>query len=96
MGVEAMSQNYFPGDCVLALVDRPSLALSLTFDHAAAWRITVFDLQEKKAAVTDHLERSLDSAKRYVRDYVRTKYNIDVSNLSWSEVRMVRGSGAAG
>ncbi len=91
-----MTQNYFPGDCVLALVDQPSLALSLTFDHASTWRITVFDLQEKKAAVTDHLERSLDSAKRYVRNYVRTNYGLDISNLKWSEVRIMRGSGAAG
>jgi hypothetical protein len=91
-----MAHNYFPGDCVLALVDRPSLALSLTFDHASAWRITVFDMQEKKAAVTDHLERSLDSAKRYVRDYVRTRYGLDISDLSWREVRIIRGEGAAG
>jgi hypothetical protein len=96
MGVQAMAQTYFPGDCVLALTDQPSLALSLTFDHALAWRITVFDLQEKRAAVADHLERSLDSAKHYARDYVRTKYGVDIRNLSWREVRMVRGSGAAG
>ncbi len=91
-----MTQTYFPGDCVLALVDQPSLALSLTFDHASAWRITVFDLQERKAAVTGHLERSLDSAKRYVRDYVQTRYGLDIRNLRWSEVRIMRGSGAAG
>jgi hypothetical protein len=91
-----MSQTYFPGDCVLALVDQPSLALSLTFDHASAWRITVFDMREKKAPVAGHFERSLDAAKRYVREYVRTKYGLDISNLKWSEVRIIRGSGAAG
>ena len=91
-----MAHHYFPGDCVLALIDRPSLALSLTFDNAARWRITVFDLQEKKAALTDQFERSLDSAKRYVVQYVRTKYGLDVSALKWREVRTVRGEGAAG
>jgi hypothetical protein len=91
-----MAHHYFPGDCVLALIDRPSLALSLTFDNAARWRITVFDLQEKKAALTDQFERSLDSAKRYVGQYVRTKYGLDVSSLKWREVRTVRGEGAAG
>ena len=88
--------QYFHGDCVLALTDRPSLALSLTFDHAARWRITVFDLQEKKAATTDQFERSLDAAKRYVIDYVRHQYGIDVGALRWREVRTVRGEGAAG
>ena len=91
-----MAQHYFPGDCVLALTDRPSLALSLTFDHGSRWRITVFDLQEKKAATTGQFERSLEAAKRYVVQYVRTKYGIDVSALKWREVRTVRGEGAAG
>ncbi len=92
----AMAQHYFPGDCVLALTDQPNLALSLTFDNGARWRITVFDLQEKKAAITDQFERSLDAAKRYVVQYVRTKYGLDVSALHWREVRTVRGEGAAG
>ncbi len=91
-----MAQNYFPGDCVLALTDQPSLALSLTFDHAAQWRITIFDLQEEKAALTDRFERSLEAAKRYVIEYVKAKYHVDVSALKWREVRIVRGSGAAG
>jgi len=91
-----MAQHYFPGDCVLALIDRPCLALSLTFDHGSRWRITIFDLHEKKAALTDQFERSLDSAKRYVIQYVRSKYGIDVGALSWREVRTVRGEGAAG
>lgn len=91
-----MAQHYFPGDCVLALTDQPSLALSLTFDNTARWRITVFDLQEKKAAITDQFERSLDAAKRYVVQYVRTEYGLDVSALCWREVRTVRGEGAAG
>ncbi len=92
----AMAQHYFPGDCVLALTDRPSLALSLTFDHAARWRITIFDLQEKKAPLTGQFEKSLEAAKRYVVEYVRTKYGLDVSKLAWREVRTVRGEGAAG
>jgi len=91
-----MAQNYFPGDCVLAVTDEPSLALSLTLDHAARWRITVFDLQQKQAQLTDHLERSLDAAKRFVVDYVKARYNLDISKLSWRECRVVRGSGAAG
>ena len=91
-----MAQHYFPGDCVLALTDRPSLALSLTFDHPARWRITVFDLQERKAALTDQFEKSLDSAKRYVVEYVRKKYGLDVSTLNWREVHTVRGEGAGG
>lgn len=91
-----MAQNYFPGDCVLALTDSPSLALSLTFDHARQWRITVFDLQQKKAELTDQFERSLDSAKKRVILYVKEKYGIDVSAQSWREVRTVRGEGAAG
>lgn len=91
-----MAQHYFPGDCVLALTDHPSLALSLTFDHGARWRITVFDLQEKKAELTDQFERSLDAAKKYAVHYVRTRYGLDVSALSWREVRTARGEGAAG
>ncbi len=91
-----MAQNYFPGDCVLALTDSPSLALSLTFDHGRQWRITVFDLQQKKAELTGQFERSLDAAKKRVVAYVKTKYGIDVGSLSWREVRTVRGEGAAG
>ncbi len=91
-----MAQNYFPGDCILALTDQPSLALSLTFEYSAQWRITIFDLQQKQAALTNHLERSLDAAKSYVVEYVKGKYGIDVSRLTWREMRVVRGSGAAG
>jgi len=91
-----MAQNYFPGDCVLALIESPSLALSLTFDHGRQWRITVFDLQQKRAELTGQFERSLDAAKKQVVAYVRTKYGIDVSALNWREVRTVRGEGAAG
>lgn len=91
-----MAQTYFPGDCVLALTDRPSLALSLTFEARAQWRITVFDLQEKKAALTGQFERTLEAAKKYAVNYVKTKYGIDVSALEWREARTVRGEGAAG
>lgn len=91
-----MAQNYFPGDCVLALTDRPSLALSLTFHESAKWRITVFDLQAKKAELTDRFEKSQDAAKRFVVDYVKNKYGLDVRDLKWREVRIVRGEGAAG
>ncbi len=91
-----MAQNYFPGDCVLALTDQPSLALSLTFHESAKWRITIFDLQQKRAALTGQFEKSLDGAKRFVVDYVKSKYGLDVRNLKWREVRIVRGEGAAG
>ncbi|MBZ5648714.1 MAG: hypothetical protein LAN37_16005 [Acidobacteriia bacterium] len=91
-----MAQNYFPGDCVLALTDQPSLALSLTFHESTKWRITVFDLREKRAELTDRFEKSLDAAKRFVAEYVKAKYGIDVSGLKWREVRIIRGEGAAG
>ncbi len=91
-----MAPHYFPGDCVLALTDQPSLAVALTFDQGARWRITVFDLQQKKAALTGQFERSLEAAKRYVTHYVSAHYGLDVSKLQWREVRTVRGEGAAG
>ena len=91
-----MARNYFPGDCVLALTDRPSLALSLTFLESAQWRITVFDLQAKKAELTGQFEKSLEAAKRHVVGYVKTKYGLDIRDLNWREVRIVRGEGAAG
>lgn len=91
-----MAQHYFPGDCVLALTDQPSLALSLTFHESAKWRITVFDLQEKKAEITGQFEKSLEAAKRHVVDYVQAKYGLDLRDLKWREVRIVRGEGASG
>lgn len=91
-----MSRHYCPGDCVLAVLDSPDLALSLTFTHAAQWRVMVFDLAEKRAALAEHLEPSLDRAKQFVLRFVAERFGRDLSGLPWREVLVPRGSGPAG
>jgi hypothetical protein len=91
-----MAREFRAGDCVLAMTSQPDLALSLTCNQAAQWRVTVFDLGEKKAALTDHHEPSLEHAKRFVASFVAEKYGLDVSGVSWREVLIIRPSGPSG
>lgn len=91
-----MAREYRAGDCVLALTTGPDLILSLTFDHGRRWRVTVFDSTQKKAAVTDHHEPTLEDAKRFAGQFAASQYGLDASALAWKDVLVVRGSGPSG
>ena len=91
-----MAREYRTGDCVLAMTTGPDLVLSLTCNLARQWRVTIFDSTQKKAAVADHEEPSLEAAKRYVAGFVSTQYGVDVSGVTWKEVLVVRPSGPSG
>ena len=91
-----MAREYRTGDCILAMTTGPDLVLSLTCNLVHRWQVTVFDSTQKKAAVTDHEEPTLEAAKRYVAGFVSSQYGLDVGGVTWKEVLKVRPSGPSG
>ncbi len=91
-----MARTYRPGDRVFAFTDTPDLVLSLVCTAAQQWGVTVFDFAEKKAAITEHSEPSLEQAKRFVATFVLDRYKLDVSEVAWREVLVIRPSGPSG
>ncbi|MGE0407252.1 MAG: hypothetical protein AB7O65_13230 [Candidatus Korobacteraceae bacterium] len=91
-----MSRIYRAGDRVFAFSDRPELVLSLTCLEPETWGVTVFDFTEKKATLTDHTERSLEDAKRFVGKFASERYGADISQLVWREALTIRPSGPSG
>ena len=91
-----MARDYQTGDCVLAMTTGPDLVLSLTCNLAHRWDVTVFDSTQKKAAVTNHEEPTLEAAKRYAAGVVSSQYGLDVGGVTWKEVLKVRPSGPSG
>ena len=89
-------RKFRPGDCVHAIIPQPDLALALTCEQPSKWRVTVFDLRAKKAAITDHFEASLEQAKQFALRFAAERYGIDLENVCWRESLTFVGSGAAG
>jgi hypothetical protein len=91
-----MARNYRSGDRVFAFSDRPDLVLSLTCSGPQSWAVTVFDFQQKRAALADHTETSLEAAKRFAGQFAAEHYGADVSRLVWREALVIRPSGPSG
>jgi hypothetical protein len=91
-----MARVYRTGDRVFAFSDRPDLVLSLVCGGPERWAVTVFDCQQKKAAITEHAEPSLDAAKRFAGQFAAERYGADLSRLVWRESLVIRPSGPSG
>jgi hypothetical protein len=91
-----MARAYRTGDRVFAFSDRPELVLSLTCGGPDRWAVTVFDCQQRKAAVADHTEASLEAAKRFAGQFAAERYGSDVSQVVWRESLVIRPSGPSG
>lgn len=84
-------RRYYPYDAVFAITSSPDLAVQLTCEPGR-WRVMVFDLAQKAAAIAEHYEASLAAAKRFVSEYVRARYGLSLDNITWKEALRRRGS----
>lgn len=78
-------RQYNRDDALFALTSGPELAVQLTCENRARWRVMVFEIASKKAAIADHYEKSLADAKRFVSTYVRDRFGLDLEGVQWRE-----------
>ncbi len=78
-------RQYNRDDALFALTSGPELAVQLTCETRTRWRVMVFDMAAKSAAITDHYEKSLADAKRFVTRYVRDRFGLNLEGVEWRE-----------
>jgi hypothetical protein len=82
--------EYAANDAYFAVTSAPELALQLTYEPGR-WRVMVFDLASKAAAIAGHYEPTLEAAKRFVVEFVEKRYGVRLEGLSWKEALRKRG-----
>jgi hypothetical protein len=84
------------GDCVLAILQEPDVALSLTFTDAGAWRSMIFEFASKKVVFTEERPSRLSDAQQRVLQKLTQLYGFAPPKVHWRESNPARGDGPSG
>jgi hypothetical protein len=92
--VPVMTSNR-PGDCVLAIIQQPDVAVSLTCTDSGAWRSMIFEFATKKVVFADEKEKRLADAQQKIVTMLAQLYGF-TPEIKWRHSNTTRGDGPNG
>ena len=84
------------GDCAIAILSQPDLALSLTCTDSGAWRSMIFEFATKKVVYADEKPGRLSEAQRRLVKQVSELYGASLAEVKWRQSFTARGDGPNG
>ena len=84
------------GDCVIAILGQPDLALSLTCTDSGAWRSMIFEFTTKKVVFADEKPGRLSEAQQHLVKRVADLYGASLTEVKWRQSFTARGDGPNG
>jgi hypothetical protein len=85
-----------PGDCVLAILQQPDVAVSLTCTAPDTWRTMIFDFASKKAVHAEEKPARLPELQREILGRVAQIYGFAPPQVEWRHSSKTYGDGASG
>jgi hypothetical protein len=84
------------GDCVIAILNRPDVAVSLTCTAPDTWRTMIFEFATKKVVHAEEKPARLADVQREVIGRVAQLYGFTPPEVNWRYSSKTFGDGAAG
>ncbi len=85
-----------PGDCVLAILGQPDVAVSLTCTAPGTWRTMIFEFASKKVVHAEEKPSRLADAQRELLDRVAQLYGVSQPHVNWRQSFKAYGDGPSG
>ena len=85
-----------PGDCVIAILDQPDVAMQLTCTAPGKWRSMIFEFATKKVVYADEKAARLSDAQKDLLSRLATLYGAAPPEVKWRESFPTRGDGPSG
>lgn len=85
-----------PGDCVIAILQQPDVAVSLTCTAPDTWRAMIFDFASKKAVHAEEKPARLPELQREILGRVAQLYGVVPPQVTWRATSKTYGDGASG
>ena len=84
------------GDCVLAILNQPDVAVSLTCTTPGTWRTMIFEFASKKVVHSEEKAARLADLQRDLLGRVARLYGSAPPQVNWRASSKTYGDGAAG
>ena len=84
------------GDCVLAIIQEPDVAVSLTCTDSGSWRSMVFEFSSKKVVFSEETTHRLADAQQRLLSEITRLYGIAPREVKWRASYKVTGDGPSG
>ncbi len=84
------------GDCMIAILAQPDVAISLTCTAPDTWRTMIFDFASKKAVHAEEKPARLTELQREVLARVAQIYGFAPPQVNWRVSSKTYGDGASG
>ena len=85
-----------PGDCVIAILNQPDVALSLTYTSPGTWRTMIFEFASKKVVHAEEKTARLVDLQRELLGRVAQMYGYTPPQVDWRASSKTFGDGASG
>jgi hypothetical protein len=84
------------GDCAIAILGQPDVALSLTCTDNGAWRSMIFEFATKKVVYADEKLGRLSDVQQHLVKRVADLYGTSLPDVKWRQSFTARGDGPNG
>lgn len=84
------------GDCIIAILEQPDVALSLTCTAPDTWRTMIFEFASKKVVHAEEKSARLADLQREILGRVGQLYGITPPAVNWRHSSKTYGDGASG
>jgi len=84
------------GDCVMAILGQPDVALSLTCTAPDTWRTMIFEFATKKVVHAEEKPARLADIQREILGRVAQLYGFAPPEVNWCHSSKTYGDGASG
>lgn len=84
------------GDCVLAILNQPDVAVSLTCTAPDTWRTMIFEFASKKVVHAEEKPARLPDLQREILARVAQIYGFAPPQVDWRHSSKTYGDGASG
>ncbi|HEY5162225.1 MAG TPA: hypothetical protein VII81_04360 [Terriglobales bacterium] len=85
-----------PGECVLAILNQPDVAVSLTCTAPGTWRSMIFEFATKKVVFADEKPARLADAQQELLGRVAQLYGSSPPQVKWRQSFTAYGDGPNG
>ena len=84
------------GDCVIAILQQPDVAVSLTCTAPDTWRTMIFEFASKKVVHAEEKASRLPELQREILGRIAQIYGFAPPQVDWRHTSKTYGDGASG